>query len=85
MSLYNTLTHSYGHGMVWCRVMYSFLNSRISYRPYICYFRENPHKSLVAAPTVELSMAWTSSNIIGPFFINTLISMLLMDRISGLQ
>jgi hypothetical protein len=50
--------------MVWFGNVYSiaFLKSRISYRLYICYLRENPQKSLVTAPTVELSMARTSAN-----------------------
>jgi hypothetical protein len=30
---------------------------------HICYFRENPQKSLVAAPTFELPMARTFANI----------------------
>jgi hypothetical protein len=42
---------------------------------YICYLRKNPQKSLGAAPTFELSMARTSANYIGPFSINSLISM----------
>jgi hypothetical protein len=29
----------------------TFFKSRISYRPYICYLKENPQKSLEAAPS----------------------------------
>jgi hypothetical protein len=32
--------------------MYRFLKSRVSYRPYLFYIRENPQKSLVAAVAV---------------------------------
>jgi hypothetical protein len=35
--------------MVWQCI--AILKSRIFYRPYMCHFKENPQKSLVAAPS----------------------------------
>jgi hypothetical protein len=34
--------------------MHSFLKSRTFYRPYLCYFRENPQKSLAAEPLTQV-------------------------------
>jgi hypothetical protein len=44
--------------MVWFGNVELFFKSRISYRPYVRgYFRENPQKSLVAAPSDQAAHA----------------------------
>jgi hypothetical protein len=49
---------------------------RIFYCSYICYFEKNSqNKVLKAASTGKLFMTRTSNNYIGPFSINSLISM----------